>query len=252
MSLMVITSPAKKMRVSDELPWPATVPAHLERTRELMRAVQGLSLQEAQALWACSDRLAQLNYDRFAQMDLERDLTAAVTAYEGIQYQHMAPQVMTQEQLDWLQGHLRILSGFYGMLRPLDGVVPYRLEMQARLAVGGARDLYGFWGPALYEDLAAAGCTTIVNVASVEYSRAVTPHVREDGPQVLTCLFGTIGANGRLKQASTEAKAARGTFIRWCAENNVTQTQDLLAFDQREYRLDQERSSKDTLVFVRP
>lgn len=259
MSLAVITSPAKKMRVVGAPPWPVRLPAMLERTERLMRAVQALSRTEAQALWGCSDRLAALNYERFSTMDLtggaaERDavgpgLTAAAISYEGIQYRHMAPEVMSERELAWLDAHLRILSGFYGVLRPLDGVVPYRLEMQARLPVDGARDLYGFWGDALYESLAEE-CDLIVNVASVEYARAVTPHVRPGGPQMLTCLFGTV-RDGRLRQAATEAKAARGTFIRWCAERGVECGEELRAFDQRGHALDETRSDGETLVFVR-
>ena len=251
MALRIITAPAKKMRVVDAPPWPAREPAFLDRTERLMHAVQALSLDEAQALWACSDRLAQLNYERFRQMDLASDTTAAAIAYEGIQYRHMAPEVMEEGQLAWLDEHLRILSGFYGMLRPLDGVVPYRLEMQARLAVDGARDLYGFWGSTLYDALAAelGADGTIVNVASVEYAKAVMPWVRDDGPQVLTCLFGEV-RDGRLRQASTEAKAARGTFIRWCAEQGVESVKELRGFDQRGYTLSEDRSDGQTLVFM--
>lgn len=250
MSLRFIVSPAKKMRVVDAPPWPAGQPALLGRARVVAEAVRALSRDEAQALWGCSDRLADLNYERFQGMDLARGCTAAVVAYEGIQYTHLAAQVMSERELAWLEGHLRILSGLYGVLRPLDGVVPYRLEMQARLAVGGARDLYGFWGDSLYEGLAAEGCATIVNVASVEYARAVTPWVRPDGPQVLTCLFGTV-RDGRLRQAATEAKAARGTFVRWCAERGVEDAGELRAFSERGYALDEGRSDDATLVFVR-
>ena len=250
MTLRIITSPAKKMRAQDAPPWPVREPAFLDRSRQLLAALRGLSREQAQALWRCSDRLADLNYERVRTMDLARDTTAAVVAYEGIQYAHMAPEVMDERELAWLDGHLRILSGLYGMLRPLDGVVPYRLEMQARLAVGGARDLYGFWGSSLYDALAAEGCDLVVNVASVEYARAVTPFARPGGPQVLTCLFGTV-REGRLRQAATEAKAARGTFVRWCAERGVEGPDELRAFDERGYRLDESLGDARTLVFVR-
>ena len=250
MELRIITSPAKKMRVQDAPPWPARKPAFLERAQRLACALKGLSRDEAQALWGCSDRLADLNYERLREMDLRRGTTAAAIAYEGIQYTHMAPAVMSERELTWLDTHLRILSGLYGMLRPLDGVVPYRLEMQARLSVDGARDLYAFWGDTLYEALAAEGCDLIVNVASVEYARAVTPFVRPDGPQVLTCLFGVL-RDGRLRQPATEAKAARGTFIRWCAERGVTEPNELRSFAERGYSLDEARSDGTTLVFVR-
>lgn len=250
MKLRLITSPAKKMRVVDAPPWPVREPAHLERTARLMEAVRALTRNEAQALWACSDCLADLNYERFLHMELRRDTTAAAIAYEGIQYTHMVPEVMDERALAWLDDHLRILSGFYGILRPLDGVVPYRLEMQARLAVDGARNLYEFWGPSLYESLADEGCDVIVNVASVEYARAVTPWVRTDGPQVLTCLFGTM-RNGAFRQPATEAKAARGTFIRWCAERGVEDAGVLRGFNERGYAFDDALSDKTTLIFVR-
>lgn len=249
MSLRIIVSPAKKMRAQDAPPWPVRAPALLGHAERLVRAVQGLSREEAQRLWGCSDRLADLNYERFRTMDLGRDTTAAVVAYEGIQYTHLAAGVMDEGELAWLDEHLRILSGLYGVLRPLDGVVPYRLEMQARLAVDGARDLYGFWGGALYETLAAEGCDVIVNVASVEYSRSITPWVRPDGPQVTTCIFGVL-RDGRLRQPATEAKAARGTFARWCAEQGVETIDELPDFHERGYRLSVERSSDDSLVFV--
>lgn len=250
MSLRLIVSPAKKMRAQDAPPWPVRAPALLGRAERLVRAVQRLSRDEAQRLWNCSDQLADLNYERFRTMDLGRDTTAAAVAYEGIQYTHLAAGVMDEGELAWLDEHLRILSGLYGVLRPLDGVVPYRLEMQARLAVDGARDLYGFWGGALYETLAAEGCDVIVNVASAEYARAVTPWVRPDGPQVTTCIFGVL-RDGRLCQPATEAKAARGTFARWCAEQGVETIDELPDFHERGYRLSVERSSDDSLVFVR-
>ena len=250
MKLRIITSPAKKMRVVDAPPWPVREPALLARTEKLMRAVQSLSREEAQRLWGCSDRLADLNYERFRTMDLWRDVTAAAIAYEGIQYTHMAPDVMDEDALAWLDEHLRILSGFYGVLRPLDGVVPYRLEMQARLATDGARDLYAFWGPSIYESIEREGCDLIVNVASVEYARAVTPWVRADGPQVLTCLF-CVERDGRLRQPATEAKAARGTFIRWCSERGVEDASELADFNERGYRLAPGQGDDETLVFVR-
>ncbi|OUO46590.1 hypothetical protein B5F79_06620 [Olsenella sp. An285] len=249
MRLRIITSPAKKMRVVDAPPWPVREPAFLPRAQRLVEELKALTRDEAQTLWRCSDRLADLNYERVRTMDLTRGDTAAVIAYEGIQYTHMAPEVMSEGELAWLDEHLRILSGLYGVLRPLDAVVPYRLEMQARLAAGGARDLYGFWGDSLYEALAAE-CDLIVNVASVEYARAVTPFVREGGPQILTCLFGVL-RDGRLRQPATEAKAARGTFIRWCAEHGVKGPDELRGFRERGYTLDEGRSDAATLVFVR-
>lgn len=244
-----IVSPAKKMNaVDDAFAW-RDLPRFLERTDLLVQAMRGLNYAEAQALWCCSDALTSLNYDRFQAMDVRSgSLTPAILAYEGIQYQHMAPGVMDASQLDYLQEHLRILSGFYGVLRPLDGVVPYRLEMQAKLAVEDARDLYHFWGDRSYEALASE-CETIVNLASVEYAKAVVPHALLAGKTVVTCLFGTL-QNKRLVQRSTAAKAARGSMVRWCAEHEVQQVQDLRAFDVAGYRFNDALSTQESFVFV--
>ena len=182
----------------------------------LADAVRALSYDEAKALWQCSDALAELNFERFRTLEVRSGaLTPAVLAYEGIQYQNLAPQVMTMEQLDYLQEHLRILSGLYGVVRPLDGVAPYRLEMQAKLAVDGARNLYEFWGDSLSRVLAAE-TDVIVNLASVEYAKAVVPSADRCGARVLTCLFGTVDARDRLVQRSTAESRARchGALVR--------------------------------------
>lgn len=245
----MIVSPAKKMNVVEGPPYAASQPQLLDRTERLMQAVQALSYDEAKALWKCSDKLAMLNYERFQGMDLDHNLTAACIAYEGIQYQHLAPQVMSEQELAFLETHLRILSGFYGVLRPSDGVVPYRLEMQAKLPVDGARDLYEYWGTMLAEALAQEA-DTLVNLASVEYAKAVVPHAETYGMRVITCLFGQM-VGTRFVQRSTEAKAARGTFARWCAEHEVSNPVDFPHFRERRYVLDESRSSADQLVFVR-
>lgn len=174
--MRIIISPAKKMNVDTDSFAVSGMPEFLEDTRVLMREIQALTLADARALWKCNDALAELNFRRFRDMELERRLTPAVMAYEGLQYRHMAPVVLTRDALSYIAEHLRILSGFYGLLRPFDGVTPYRLEMQARLSVDGAGDLYAFWGGRLAEQLASE-TDWVLNLASREYSRAVEPHL---------------------------------------------------------------------------
>lgn len=249
-----IVSPAKKMSVVDDSFACRSLPQFIDDAERLLGALRALSYDQAKELWGCSDALAELNFERVRTMDLRAEgaLTPAVVAYEGIQYQHLAPRVMDEAQLAYVQEHLRILSGFYGVLRPLDGVVPYRLEMQAKLAAGNAPDLYAFWGDRLYRTLADE-TDVIVNLASVEYAKAVLPHAKAAGmraPRIVTCLFGTIDAQGRLKQRATAAKAARGSMVRWCAEHNVQHPEGLCAFDQLGHVYDEARSTDDCLVFV--
>ena len=144
--MRMIISPAKKMRTDPDGLAAVGLPRFRDKAERVKQALQRLTAEELQALWRCSDSLARLNAERLRGMDLERGLTPAVLAYEGIQYRYMAPGVFERGEYAFLQEHLRILSGFYGVLRPLDGVVPYRLEMQAKLSVDGCRDLYDFWG----------------------------------------------------------------------------------------------------------
>lgn len=157
-------------------------------------------------------------------------LSPAAFSYAGIQYQHMAPQVMDEDSLAWLQDHLWILSGMYGCLRPFDAVRPYRLEMGAKLAVDGARNLYAFWGDKLARAVAGSGGETVVNLASVEYAKAVLPHLDPSTP-IATCVFSSSLRNGRPVQKSTESKAARGSMVRWMAENRIESAADLKRFD---------------------
>lgn len=121
-----IISPAKTMNVDTDTFAPQALPRFLEQAEELKNYLQSLDYAACKALWNCSDALAEANFERLQKMDLHRSLTPALFAYEGIQYQYMAPGVFTEEELDYVQEHLRILSGLYGLLCPLDGVTPYR------------------------------------------------------------------------------------------------------------------------------
>ncbi|MBQ7006883.1 MAG: YaaA family protein, partial [Oscillospiraceae bacterium] len=133
--MRIIISPAKKMNVdTDSLPC-SGLPQFVDRTQLLLDTLKGMSYAELKKLWKCNDSIAELNFERINTAHLHKRLTPAVLSYEGIQYQYMAPGVFTYDEIDYITQHLRILSGFYGILRPFDGVVPYRLEMQAKLSV---------------------------------------------------------------------------------------------------------------------
>ena len=180
-------------------------------------------------------------------MDLRRRLTTAIVSYEGIQYQYMAPSVMETAHLDYLREHLHILSGLYGLLRPFDGVTPYRLEMQAKLPVDGHRDLYGFWGDTLARQLANQ-TDFVLNLASKEYSRAVEPYLPKS-VRFLTCTFGEW-KNGKVVEKGSLCKMARGQMVRWLAEHNITNPADIREFDQLGYRFWPELAAENTLVFL--
>ena len=164
--MKIIISPAKKMNVDTDTFAPLGLPGFLTRTKELMDYMKGLSYEDAKKLWSCNDKIAAQNFERYVQMNLERGLTPAILSYEGIQYQYMSPMVFSETALDYVQKNLRILSGFYGIVKPFDGVTPYRLEMQAKASIGGFKDLYEYWGDSLYQELTSDGGQIILNLAS--------------------------------------------------------------------------------------
>ncbi len=246
--MKIIISPAKKMNVRpDDLPAKA-LPQSLDKTRILCQAIQALSLSEAKALWKCNDKLAKLNYERFRHMELESAQTPALLSYEGLQYQHMAPTVFTREALSYAQEHLRILSGFYGVLRPLDRVTPYRLEMQASLSVKGFQDLYAFWGDTCYQTLLDED-RTILNLASKEYSRVVEPYLRPED-RFVTVVFGER-IKGKIRQKGTLAKMARGEMVRYMAERQIRELAKLKEFRELGFVFSEEDSLETEWVFLR-
>lgn len=246
--MRTIISPAKKMRNdADAASW-SDLPVFLDRTEELREWVCSLTYAEQKALWACSDAIAEQNAERFSHMDLRRNLTPALLAFDGIQYTYMAPAVFEDGQFDYVQEHVRILSGFYGVLRPMDGVVPYRLEMQAKAAVGGAANLYEFWGDALYREV-VDDSHVLVNLASKEYSKAVEKHLQPDDTFV-TCVFGELDGE-KVVQKGVYAKMARGEMVRYMASVNAQTPDDLKGFDWSGYAFDEKRSTDVKLVFVR-
>ena len=242
--MKIIISPAKKMNVDTDTLAPSGLPVFLEETEQLMEWMRRLSLAEAKALWKCNDRIAEQNYRRFQEMDLRRNLTPAVIAYEGIQYQYMAPSVFGGAETEYIQEHLRILSGFYGVLKPFDGVVPYRLEMRAKASEAG--DLYRFWGEKLYRE---AADEVILNLASKEYSRCIEKYLRPEN-LFLTVTFGEL-IGGKVKQKGTFAKMARGEMVRYLAENQVEEPQGIKGFDRLDYHFAEELSTETEYVFLK-
>lgn len=246
--MRIIISPAKKMNMNtDSLPW-RDLPVFLPQTQQLAATLQGMDYDELKKLWKCNDAIAKLNVERLKNMDLQSSLTPAILAYEGIQYQYMAPNVFAENELAYVQEHLRILSGFYGVLKPFDGVTPYRLEMQVKLNICKVKDLYAYWGNKLAENvIAETDC--VVNLASKEYSVCVSKYLPKS-VRFITCVFGEE-KDGKVIEKGTMCKMARGEMVRYMAEHRITDAEQIKAFDRLEYRFDEARSSETQFVFVR-
>ncbi len=246
--MRIIISPAKQMRTDTDTSICVTLPVFLEKTEILTQWIRGLSYEEQKKLWACNDKIARQNNERFVHMDLRKNLTPALLAYDGIQYTYMAPAVFEDGQYDYVQEHLRILSGFYGVVKPMDGVVPYRLEMQAKAAVSGCKNLYDFWGDSLYREV-LDDSRVIINLASKEYSKCVEKYLRAED-RFITCVFGEM-EKGRIVQKGVYAKMARGEMVRYMAANSVADPEQIKGFDWSGYRFREELSSEKQYVFTR-
>lgn len=245
--MKIVISPAKKMNVDTDTFEADKLPEFIADAEVLMNAVKALTYAQAKALWKCNDRLAELNYERFRAMEPRRALTPAIMAYEGLQYQHMAPGVFTEQVLSYIKKRLCILSGFYGLLMPFDRVTPYRLEMQAGLSINGNRDLYDFWGDRLYRSLTADD-RIILNLASREYSRCIEKYITP-ADRFLTIEFGEW-KDGKVKQKGTLAKMARGEMVRFLAENQVEDLEKIKEFREMGFRYHEELSDREKYVFL--
>ncbi len=231
--MRIIISPAKQMRVDTDLFVCSALPVFMEKTEILMQWIQSLSYAEQKKLWVCNDKIARQNAERFAHMDLRKNLTPALLSYDGIQYTYMAPAVFEDGQYDYVQENLRILSGFYGVVKPMDGVVPYRLEMQAKANVAGYKNLYDFWGDSLYREV-LDGSRTIINLASKEYSKCIEKYLKPDD-RYITCVFGEPEGD-KVVQKGVYAKMARGEMVRFMAGIHAGTPDQIKEFNWSGYR----------------
>ena len=256
--MLTVISPAKRL---DETP--RDLPAGLEPTEpdfaadaaKLARIAKGLSVEELRALMDISEPLARLNRDRFRAFKAKPTPDAvkpAAFCFDGDTYAGLEAKTLDTDALRWGQGHLRILSGLYGLLRPLDLIQPYRLEMGTSLKNPKGANLYKFWGPQiaqyLNERLTKDKSPVIINLASQEYFKSVDRKALQ--ARVVECVFEDY-KGGKYKVISFNAKRARGLMARWAILNKANKPEDLLAFDSEGYAFDKAASEPDRLVFRR-
>ena len=254
--MLFLLSPAKTLDFdTPQPPLPLTEAPFPRQSAELIRELRKQSPQQIASLMDLSDKLATLNVARYQAWSPRADdgnsrpaaLAFAGDVYEGLQARSLSPA-----DLAWAQDHLCILSGLYGVLRPLDRLQPYRLEMGTALKTRRGKDLYAYWGDGiaqwLNERQAAEAAPVIVNLASVEYARAaLRPALRA---RVVDCVFEDW-KGGRYKIISFFAKRARGAMARWAVQQRVDTPARLRAFDGDGYAFSEEASSADRLVFRR-
>lgn len=246
--MKIILSPAKKMNIDTDSLAPMGLPAFLDRTDEILAWLKHKSHEELKALWKCNDKIAEQNVKRLESMDLYKNLTPAVLAYEGIAYQYMAPAVFEDGHFAYLQEHLRILSAFYGVLKPMDGVTPYRLEMQAKATIGNTKNLYDYWGNSLYNAVRDES-GIIINLASKEYAKCIEKYLSSEDAYITITFCEFSGA--KLVTKGTYAKMARGEMVRFMAENSIENPEEIKNFDRLGYAYRDNLSSETEYIFER-
>lgn len=254
--MLIVISPAKTLDYetppTTEL---HTTPDFVSHSAELIEILQTLSPAQLSSLMDISDALAVLNVTRYASWSRKftpKNAKQAVLAFNGDVYEGLDAPSLTAKQLDYVQAHMRILSGLYGVLRPLDLMQPYRLEMGTSLANGRGRNLYAFWGNLVTETLniqiASHRAKVLVNLASEEYFKVVKPKLLN--AEIITPVFEDW-KNGKYKVISFFAKRARGLMARYAAVKNVTQPEKLKAFNLDGYAFDESVSTSQNWVFRR-
>jgi cytoplasmic iron level regulating protein YaaA (DUF328/UPF0246 family) len=253
--MLIVLSPAKALNFAPA-PGPAPLSAAqmAEDTAELARAAKRLRLADLKRMMSLSDDLAKLNRDRFQAFEPgSEDGLQAAFAFNGDVYRGLRARELDRKALAWAQDHVRILSGLYGVLRPLDAIQPYRLEMGVRIKTRRGASLYDFWGGRIAEALNAAAAghkdRTLVNCASGEYFGAVDRAALK--LPVVSCRF-LEEKDGEAKIVSFHAKRARGLMARFAVDNRIARAADLRGFDRDGYRFVAARSSDTEFVFMRP
>jgi len=254
--MLMVISPAKTLDYdSTPITDQATQPRYLDDSQELIDVLKEKSPQDIAELMSLSDKLASLNvarYGSWTRKATKNNARQALLAFKGDVYTGLHVEDFSEEDLAFAQQHLRMLSGLYGVLRPLDLMQPYRLEMGTKLANPRGRDLYSFWGERISEslnrDLAEQGDDVLVNLASQEYFHAVKPKALK--ARVVDTVFKDR-KNGDYKIISFYAKKARGLMARYVIKERVTEPEGLKDFDLDGYRFDKTSSTLNKLVFLR-
>ncbi|KAB0624867.1 peroxide stress protein YaaA [Acinetobacter gandensis] len=254
--MLALISPAKTLDYETALPTEKfTQPRLLDHSQELIEVASKLSASEIASLMSVSEKIATLNAERFRDWQPEFNFAnarQAIFAFKGDVYTGLNAYQLEKQDIDYAQKHLRMLSGLYGLLRPLDLMMPYRLEMGTKLKNTRGNNLYEFWGNTITEtintDLAQAESELLVNIASDEYYKSVKESKIK--AEIIKPVF-LDQKNGKYKVISFYAKKARGLMARYLLENKIERAEDIKSFNTDGYYFDAESSLKGELVFKR-
>lgn len=246
--MKIIMTPAKNVKAEVDCFAVESQPVFLTYTQTILSSLQQLSAYQLQKILKCSPRLAQKTYETYQHMNLCENQVPAFMAFKGIQFDHLAGELFSYEEYDYIRRHIVILSGFYGILRPFDGIVPYRLELNTPVRIGEYRNLYQFWNRIIYDQLIKDD-HQLLDLGGKQYSRMIHKYL-DDSIQYVQCRFKEKIA-GKLVEKGVYVNMARGEMIRYLVKHQISDFAGVRSFDMLGYRFDSKLSTKEQYIFVR-
>ena len=218
-----------------------------KETKEIINELKKLTPWDIQSIMKVNEKIAFQSYAYFQDFNFDEEGVCGILAYDGLVFKNIKAEDFTQEDFNFANNHVRILDAFYGIVNPLDGVLPYRLEMQYKININD-KNLYKFWGDKLYKKLYSED-KVIINLASEEYAKAVRGFLDKD--DIFIDIDFKIHKDGKLKTMATYAKMARGQMIKYIIENKIDNPEDLKDFTFNGYKFDHNLSTNKKYVFIR-
>lgn len=245
--MKIIISPAKKMKQVELALHATSKPVFLKQAIQLANEIKTYSITDIQKKMKCNHKLAIQTYDWYQSFS-SSNLTPAILTFNGIQYTNMAPNVFTNEELDYINNHLYILSGLYGILKPLDEISLYRLDLDNAFEIASCANLYEFWGDLVYQYLYQDN-DIVINLSSFEYTKLISKYLKEND-RCIDVYFYQDG-NGKLVETPVYAKQARGKMVRYLASIQCSTVEEITQFNELGYQYEKSLSTKNKIVFIR-
>ena len=246
--MKIIITPAKRMKNTIDYLEPKGEPIYLDETEKLLKILKTLDVKQVQKMLGCNETIALEAYRNYQTMDLHQHLVPALLAYEGIQYNYSATHIFTDEDYKFAQVHVLILSGFYGVMKPFDGIVPYRLELNNKVFTNEFNSLYEFWGNKIYQAIIRDD-RQILDLGAKQYTRIIKKYLTNN-VQYVKCVFKEE-IDHEFKEIGVYVKMARGEMLRYLIENKIDSFDQVKHFMGLGYHYCKELSDNETYVFIR-
>lgn len=246
--MKIIISPARRMRYFENEYFDISTPIFLEEAKKLVAKLKELSVNEIESIFKCSRKIAIDTYNRYQNFSTTKNLIPAILAFNGMQYLTMAPQVFTNDEINYVKTKVYILSGLYGLLCPYDGITLYRLDLETKLKINTFDNLYEFWGSKVYDYLYKDN-DVIVNLTSKEYRKLISKYLKEENQFIDVFFYQEV--NHKLIEKIVYVKEARGAMVRYLASINAQTIEDIIHFNLLGYQFSKELSNAQKIVFIR-